>query len=173
MLDKLINWSRVKSPWICHLNTGGCNGCDIEVVASLTPRFDLERFGILLKGTPRHADVLVATGAMTRQIRSRAKRIYDQTPEPKFVLAVGSCACSGGVFRGCYNVLGGIDTVMPVNVYVPGCPPRPDAIIFGVLKLLGSLDPKIAKLVEELERNGYGKDIEVKGLTDHGTGKRD
>jgi len=173
MLDKLINWSRVKSPWICHLNTGGCNGCDIEVVASLTPRFDLERFGILIKGTPRHADVLVATGAMTRQIWTRARRIYDQTPEPKFVLAVGSCACSGGVFRGCYNVLGGIDTVMPVNVYVPGCPPRPDAIIFGVLKLLGSLDPKIAKLVEELEREGYGKDIEVKGLTDHGSRKRD
>ncbi|OGS17605.1 MAG: NADH-quinone oxidoreductase subunit B [Elusimicrobia bacterium RIFOXYA2_FULL_50_26] len=136
---KLADWSRIKSPWIIHFNAGGCNGCDIEVLAALTPRFDVERFGILLKGTPRHADVLVVTGPVNEQIKKRLKRIYDQMPNPKFVVAVGACALSGGVFRGCYNSLGGIDDVLPVSAYIPGCPPRPDAIIDGVAKLLGKL----------------------------------
>jgi len=139
MLDKLVLWSRLKSPWILHLNTGACNACDIEVIAALTPRFDLERFGVLLKATPRHADVIVASGPVTRQIRDRILRIYDQTPDPKFVVAVGACAMSGCVYRGAYNVLGGIDQVIPVNAYIPGCPARPDAIIDGVVKLLNSL----------------------------------
>jgi NADH-quinone oxidoreductase B subunit len=138
-MDRLATWARVKSPWIIHFNSGACNGCDIEIVAALTPRFDIERFGILLKGTPRHADVLVCSGPVTRQIKDRIKRIYDQMPEPKFVVAVGSCACSGGVFHGCYNVEGGIDQVIPVSAYVPGCAARPEAIIDGVAKLLGSL----------------------------------
>ena len=138
-LAKLADWSRIKSPWIIHFNAGGCNGCDIEVLAALTPRFDVERFGILLKGTPRHADVLVVTGPVNEQIKKRLKRIYDQMPNPKFVVAVGACALSGGVFRGCYNSLGGIDDVLPVSAYIPGCPPRPDAIIDGVAKLLGKL----------------------------------
>lgn len=140
LLKKIVNWARIKSPWIIHFNSGACNACDIEVVASLTPRFDVERFGVQLKGTPRHADVLVCTGAVTRQIQDRLKRIYDQMPSPKFVIAVGTCACSGGVFKGCYNVRGGIDEVIPVDVYIPGCAARPEAIIDGVVKLLGSLE---------------------------------
>jgi NADH-quinone oxidoreductase B subunit len=139
MLKKLTRWSRIKSPWILHLNSGACNACDSEVVAALTPRFDVERFGVLLKATPRHADVIVATGPVTRQIKDRIIRIYDQTPNPKFVIAVGACAMSGCVYRGAYNIMGGLDQVIPVDMYVPGCPARPDAIVDGVVKLLGKL----------------------------------
>ena len=139
MLNKLTRWSRIKSPWILHLNSGACNACDIEIVAALTPRFDVERFGVLLKATPRHADVIIATGPVTRQIRERIIRIYDQTPNPKFVIAVGACAMSGCVYRGAYNIMGGLDQVIPVDMYVPGCPARPDAIVDGVVKLLGKL----------------------------------
>jgi NADH-quinone oxidoreductase B subunit len=139
MLNRLVRWSRIKSPWILHLNSGACNACDIEIVAALTPRFDVERFGVLLKATPRHADVIVATGPVTKQIKDRIIRIYEQTPDPKFVIAVGACAMSGCVYRGAYNIMGGLDQVIPVNVYVPGCPARPDAIIDGVIKLLGKL----------------------------------
>ncbi len=139
MLNKLTRWSRIKSPWILHLNSGACNACDIEIVAALTPRFDVERFGVRLKATPRHADVIVASGPVTRQMRERIIRIYEQTPDPKFVIAVGACAMSGCVYRGSYNILGGLDQVIPVNMYVPGCPARPDAIIDGVVKLLGKL----------------------------------
>jgi len=135
----LVKWSRIKSPWILHFNSGACNACDIEVLAVLTPRFDVERFGMLLKGSPRHADIIVITGSVTRQIRDRLVRIYEQTPEPKFVLAVGNCAGTGGVFQQCYNVYEGVDKVIPVDVYVPGCPPRPEAIIHGVVKLLQKL----------------------------------
>jgi len=139
MLEGLVRWARRKSPWILHFNAGGCNGCDIELLDALTPRFDVERLGILEKATPRHADVLVCTGPVTRQARDRLLRIYEQVPEPKWVVAIGSCACSGGVFRGCYNVLGGIDQVIPVDMYVPGCPCKPEAIIDGLVKLLRSI----------------------------------
>ncbi len=139
MLAKLTRWSRIKSPWILHLNSGACNACDIEIVAALTPRFDVERFGVLLKATPRHADVIIASGPVTRQMKDRIIRIYEQVPDPKFVIAVGACAMSGCVYRGAYNIMGGIDQVIPVNMYVPGCPARPDAIIDGVVKLLGKL----------------------------------
>ncbi len=139
MLSWLVRWSRIKSPWVLHLNTGACNACDIEILAALMPRFDLERFGVLLKATPRHADVIVCTGPMTRQSRDRMIRIYEQVPEPKFVVAVGACACSGCVYRGAYNMLGGVDQVIPVHAYIPGCPVRPDAVIDGVVKLLGTL----------------------------------
>ena len=138
--DKIITWARTKSPWVIHFNTGACNACDIEIVAALTPIFDLERFGTILKGTPRHADVLLCSGPVTRQIETRLKRIYEQMPEPKFVVAVGTCASSGGVFHDCYSVKGGIDTVIPVSAYIPGCPVRPEAIIDGVVKLLQSLE---------------------------------
>ncbi|MCB0000673.1 MAG: NADH-quinone oxidoreductase subunit NuoB, partial [Anaerolineales bacterium] len=100
------------------------------------PRYDVERLGVKLQGSPRHADVLICTGPVTRQSKDRLRRIYEQMPEPKFVIAVGSCAISGGAFQGCYNVIGHIDEVIPVDVYVPGCPPRPEAIIDGVVKLL-------------------------------------
>ena len=139
MFEKIVRWSRKKSPWILHLNSGACNACDIEIVAALTPRFDVERLGVLLKATPRHADVIISTGPVTRQIKDRIIRIYEQTPDPKFVIAVGACAMSGCVYRGAYNVMGGLDQVIPVNVYVPGCPARPDAILEGVVKLLGTL----------------------------------
>lgn len=140
LIKKIVTWARIKSPWIIHFNTGACNACDIEIIAALTPRYDLERFGVLLKGTPRHADVLVCSGPVTRQVEDRVKRIYDQMAEPKFVIAVGTCACSGGVFNGCYNVLGGIDKVIPVSMYIPGCPASPQAIIDGAVKLLTSLE---------------------------------
>jgi len=139
MLEGLVRWARRKSPWILHFNAGGCNGCDIELLDALTPRFDVERLGILEKATPRHADVLVCAGPVTRQARDRLLRIYEQVPEPKWIVAIGSCACSGGVFRGCYNVLGGIDQVIPVDMYVPGCPCKPEAIIDGLVKLLRSI----------------------------------
>ncbi len=139
MLKKIVRWSRIKSPWILHLNSGACNACDIEVIAALTPRFDVERLGVLLKATPRHADVIIATGPVTRQIKDRIIRIYEQTPDPKFVIAVGACAMSGCVYRGAYNIMGGLDQVIPVNVYIPGCPVRPDAVLDGVVKLLGTL----------------------------------
>ncbi|MGP3667426.1 MAG: NADH-quinone oxidoreductase subunit B family protein [Candidatus Bathyarchaeota archaeon] len=135
----LIKWALTKSPWILHFNTGACNACDIEVLAALTPRYDVERFGILLRGSPRHADVMVVTGSVTRQIRDRLYRVYEQMPEPKFVMAVGTCATSGGVFQGCYHVYEGVDKVIPVDVYVPGCPPKPEAVIYGVVKLLEKL----------------------------------
>ena len=135
-----MKWAKRRSPWILHFNSGACNGCDIEVVALLTPRYDIERFGIRLQPSPRHADVLLATGPVTRQCADRLKRIYEQMPEPKFAVAIGACACSGGVFEGNYNVLGGVDKVIPVDIYIPGCPPRPEAIIDGIVKLLKSAE---------------------------------
>ena len=140
LFRRIMTWARIKSPWVLHFNTGACNACDIEIIAALTPRYDLERFGVQLKGSPRHADVLLCSGPVTRQIEDRLKRIYEQMPEPKFVVAIGTCACSGGVFQGCYNVKAGIDTVIPVSLYVPGCPASPKAIIDGVVKLLKSLE---------------------------------
>jgi NADH-quinone oxidoreductase B subunit len=139
-MKSLTMWARLKSPWVLHFNSGACNGCDIEVVALLTPRYDVERFGIKLEPSPRHADVLLTTGVVTSQCADRLKRIYDQMPEPKFVVAIGACACSGGVFKDNYTVLGGVDKVVPVNAYIPGCPPKPEAIIDGVVKLLSTLE---------------------------------
>jgi NADH-quinone oxidoreductase B subunit len=137
--QKLIKWARTRSPWLLHFNSGSCNGCDIEIIAALAPRYDLERFGAIVKGSPRHADVLVATGPVTRQTAARLKRIYEQMAEPKFVVAVGTCATSGGVFSGLYNILGGIDQAIPVDAYVLGCAAKPEAIIDGVAKLLAKL----------------------------------
>ena len=139
VIKKIVNWGRIKSPWVLHFNTGACNACDIEIIASLTPRYDLERFGVVLKGTPRHADILLCSGPVTRQMEERLKKIYAQMAEPKFVVAVGACACSGGAFRGAYNVLEGVDQIIPVAAYVPGCPIKPEALIDGVAKLLGKI----------------------------------
>lgn len=135
-IEHIKKWARAKSPWLIHFNSGSCNGCDIEILATLTPRFDAERFGVQLHGSPRHADILICTGPVTKQARDRLVRTYEQMPAPKFVIAVGTCAISGGVFAGCYNVIGQIDEVIPVDVYVPGCPPRPEAIIEGLKILL-------------------------------------
>lgn len=138
-VEKIKTWSRMNSPWAIHYNSGSCNGCDIELLTLLTPRFDVERLGIKLQGSPRHADVLIVTGPVTLQSRDRLLRIYEQMPEPKFVVALGGCGLSGGVFHGSYSIVGSIDQVLPVNVYIPGCPPRPEAIIFGIAQLLNSL----------------------------------
>ncbi|MDH5685903.1 MAG: NADH-quinone oxidoreductase subunit B family protein [Hadesarchaea archaeon] len=132
----LIRLCRRKSPWLLHFNTGGCAGCDIELVAALTPRYDVERFGIQLRGSPRHADILVVTGPITRQAKDRIIRIYEQMPEPKAVIAIGSCPASGSVYHDCYNVVWPLDKHVPVSAYVPGCPPKPEAIIHGILKVL-------------------------------------
>lgn len=139
VMQSLQTWALSSSPWAIHFNSGSCNGCDIEILATITPRYDVERLGIRLQGSPRQADVLICTGPVTRQARDRLARIYEQMNAPKFVIAVGACALSGGTFQGCYNVLGGIDKVIPVDVYVPGCPPRPEAIIDGVAQLLAKL----------------------------------
>lgn len=149
-LLRVRNWALANSPWLVHYNSGSCNGCDIEILATLTPRYDLERLGIKLQGSPRHADVLVCTGPVTRQSRDRLRRIYEQMPEPKFVVAVGTCGISGGVFHDCYNILGGIDQVIPVDVYIPGCPPRPEAVINGVALLLKQLQPQRAAEIDRL-----------------------
>jgi len=142
-LNGLKTWARINSPWVIHYNSGSCNGCDIEILATLTPRYDLERFGVKLQGSPRHADILLCTGPVTRQSRDRLVRIYEQMPDPKFVVALGSCGLSGGVFHRSYNIAGGVDEVLPVSAYIPGCPPRPEAIIQGVVALLNSLkEPK-------------------------------
>jgi ech hydrogenase subunit C len=144
----LIHTSRIKSPWIVHFDCSSCNGCDIEVLACLTPLYDVERFGIVNMGNPKHADVLVVTGAVNRRTARVLKKLYDQMASPKMVIAVGACACSGGIFHNCYNVQGGTDTVIPVDVYVPGCAARPEAIIDGVVlalqKLAGAAPKEVA-----------------------------
>lgn len=136
MFEKLVKWSRKKSPWIFHVSAGSCNNCDIELIAALTPRFDIERFGILLKGSPRHADILVVKGIVNRQAAPRVRRVYEQTPDPKLVVALGNCAVSGGIFKNGYNMVGPVDKVIPVDVYVMGCPPRPQAIIDGIVEAI-------------------------------------
>ncbi len=139
-VDAVVRWARRKSPWILHYNTGGCNGCDIEILATLTPRYDVERLGILKEGSPRHADILLCTGPVTLQSRDRLRRIYEQMPEPKWVVSVGTCSCSGGVFKGAINIVGSVDQVVPVDMFIPGCPCRPEAIIDGLAQLLGSIE---------------------------------
>lgn len=134
--------SRVKSPWILHYCTGGCNGCDIEILACLTPLYDVERFGMLNIGNPKHADVLMITGPVNYKNRQILKNLYEQTPDPKVVIAVGSCAATGGMFHNCDNTLGGVDKVIPVDVYVRGCAARPEAIIDGVVLALQKLEEK-------------------------------
>ena len=131
-----------KSPWLLHYDGSSCNGCDIEVLACTTPVYDIERFGIYNTGDSFQADILLITGGINSQSESVVKQIYSQMPEPKVVVAVGICACTGGVFKECYNIKGGVDTVIPVDVYVPGCAARPQAIIDGVVQALEILQKK-------------------------------
>jgi ech hydrogenase subunit C len=133
-----------KSPWIFHYDASSCNGCDIEVLACLTPLYDIERFGIINTGNPKHADIFLITGSINEQNKTVVKNLSNQMSDPKVVVAIGICATSGGIFRTCYNVMGGIDKVIPVDVYVPGCAARPEAIIDGVVKALGVLEQKVA-----------------------------
>jgi ech hydrogenase subunit C len=134
-----------KSPWILHYDGTSCNGCDIEVLACLTPLYDVERFGIINTGNPKHADILLITGSVNEQNIPVVKQLYEQMPDPKAVVAVGICATSGGIFAECYNVVGGVDKVIPVDVYVPGCAARPESIIDGVVKALDILEVKRKK----------------------------
>ncbi len=123
-----------KSPWILHYDASSCNGCDIEVLACLTPLYDAERLGVVNTGNPKHADILLITGSVNEKNEEIVKNLYAQMPEPKVVLAVGVCAMSGGIFSRAYNVQGGVDRVIPVDAYVPGCAARPETILDGVLK---------------------------------------
>jgi len=125
-----------RSLWVFHVNSGSCNGCDIEIVAALTPRYDVERFGIKLVGSPRHADVIAFTGPVTKDMEEKVKRVIAQAPEPKVIVVVGACGIGGGVFHESYHLSGPIDKLIPDAkfFYVPGCPPRPEAIIQAFAK---------------------------------------
>jgi len=138
-----------KSPWIIHYDASSCNGCDIEVLAALTPLYDVERFGIVNTGNPKHADIFLVTGSVNEQNRQVLINTYEQIPDPKVVVAIGICATSGGIFRECYNVMGGIDKVIPVDVYVTGCAARPESIIDGVVQGLGILESKRLAMAEK------------------------
>lgn len=131
-----------KSPWIVHMNCNSCNGCDIELLACLTPLYDAERLGVLNIGTPKQADIMVITGSVNSKSIDVVLNTYNQMPEPRAVVAVGACACSGGIFHDCYNVLGGADKIIPVDVYVPGCCPKPETIMEGIAQAAGILDKK-------------------------------
>lgn len=128
--------------WVFHISAGSCNNCDIEIIDCLTPRFDIERFGMQLVGSIRHADVLLITGAMNRKSVKRLKVIYEQAPKPCFVVAVGICPCSRHMFKDSYNTISPLDEILPVDLYIPGCPPKPEAIIAGIAKLIKKLTAK-------------------------------
>jgi ech hydrogenase subunit C len=131
-----------KSPWFVHYNASSCNGCDLELVATLTPMYDPERFGIIHTGNPKHADLFLVTGTVNARNASVLETLFNQMPSPKVVVAIGICATSGCVFAEAYNVLGGVDKVLPVDVYVPGCAARPEAILDGILRALDVLERK-------------------------------
>jgi len=128
-----------KSPWVFHLSCGSCNNCDIEILDLLTPRFDVERFGALLVGSVRHADALLVTGAMNRKSAKRVKTVYEQAAKPCLVIAFGACASGQGIFRDSYPMTVPLDEIIPVDVYIPGCPPKPEAMIAGIVKGLQKL----------------------------------
>lgn len=135
-----------KSPWILHYNAGSCNGCDIEILACLAPKYDLERFGVINTGNPKQSDIFLVTGPVTYRSRERLVELYTQMPEPKVVVAVGTCSCTGGVFRDMYNVENGVDRYIPVDVYVPGCATSPELIIDGIVQGLDILEQKTKQM---------------------------
>lgn len=131
-VDYLINWARASSLWPM---TFGLACCAIEMMCTYASRFDFDRLGVMPRATPRQSDLMIVAGTLTEKMASRLKLLYDQMPEPKYVLAMGACAVSGGCFHDSYSVVKGVDRVVPVDVYVPGCPPRPEGLIRGVLVL--------------------------------------
>ena len=148
-----------KSPWLLHYDASSCNGCDIEVLACLTPMYDVERFGCINTGDPKQADIFLITGSVNHRNAAIVKNLYDQMPEPKVVVAIGICAYSGGVFAECYNVKGGVASVIPVDVYVPGCAAKPESIIDGVVQAIGVLEEKHKAF--RSNRNGSGGKYEI------------
>lgn len=135
MGKSLIKKAFEKSPWLYRINAGSCNGCDVELATTAcTARYDVERLGCKYCGSPKHADIVLITGPLTARVKDKVLRVYDEIPDPKVVVAVGVCPISGGVFRDSYAIEGPIDQYIPVDVNVPGCPPRPQAIIDGILK---------------------------------------
>lgn len=128
---------------VFHLCGSSCNNCDIEILDLLTPKYDVERFGIVLVGSIRHADVILLSGAFNRKAVIRAKRVYEQAPKPVVVVAIGGCACTGGIFRDGYNFDPPINKYIPVDAYLPGCPPKPEAMISAVVKLINKLKGKL------------------------------
>ncbi|MBP7603423.1 MAG: NADH-quinone oxidoreductase subunit B family protein [Spirochaetota bacterium] len=169
MLANLIKKAFPRSLWVYHCNSGACNGCDIEILNVLTPYYDIERFGMKLVASPRHADVMLVSGAVTRPTLPIVKKAYDAMPSPKLVFGIGSCAVGGGCWFDCYNVTGGADKAVPVNYYIPGCPPRPEAIIYGVALALGLVEKKVAPIelkqmefpIDMYERNKAWEDRNV------------
>lgn len=143
-----------RSPWLLHYDASSCNGCDIEVLATLTPVYDAERFGVVNTGDPMQADILLVTGGVNAQSAEVVKQLYDQMARPKVVVAVGVCACTGGVFKDCYNISGGVDTVIPVDVYVPGCAARPESIIDGIVKAVKILQERSDKHYKYIKEHG-------------------
>ena len=138
-----------RSPWLLHYDGSSCNGCDIEVLACLTPVYDAERFGVVNTGNPMHADILLIAGGINSQNASVVEQIYNQMPNPKVVCAVGTCACTGGVFKECYNIKGGADTVIPVDIYVPGCAARPQSIIDGIVQAVALFQKKHEEMKQD------------------------
>lgn len=132
-----------RSAYVYRVDCGGCNGCEIEIFAAITPIFDAERFGIKVVASPRHADILLFTGAVTRAMRMPALRAYHAAPDPKICISYGACGCGGGIFHDLYCVWGGTDKILPVDVYIPGCPPTPPATIYGFALALGLLGQKL------------------------------
>jgi len=135
-----------RSLHIREVDAGSCNACEVEVNALSNPIYDIERFGIHIVASPRHADMLLVTGPVTRNMELALLKTYNATPEPKLVVAMGSCACNGGIFGETYASGGGVDRFMHVDVYIPGCPPRPQAVIFGLMVAVDKLEQKIKKL---------------------------
>ena len=132
-------WALKKSLWVFHFSGASCNNCDIEILELLTPRYDVERFGIVLTGSIKHADALLVTGHINKKVVEPLKRVYAQMPSPKVVIGFGACAMTGGIFAEGYNAGGPLDKIIPVNAYIPGCPPKPEAMISAIVKLLNTL----------------------------------